>query len=48
VVPKWIDHAAALWRRRQALRRTYETEHGSDPAHWPAQHPGVVVDGYAA
>ena len=23
VVPKWTDHAAELWRRRQELRRAY-------------------------
>jgi hypothetical protein len=51
VVPKWMDHAghaAGLWRRRQNLRRAYEAVHGCDPALWPTQHPGVVVDGHAA
>ena len=48
VVPKWMDHAASLWQRRLELRRAYEAVHGSDPAMWPTQHPGVVVDGHAA
>jgi hypothetical protein len=30
------------------LRRAYEADHGSDPAMWPTQHPGVVLDGHAA
>ncbi len=48
VVPKWIDHAANLWHRRQELRRAYETVHGSDPAKWPVQHPGVLLGFHAA
>jgi hypothetical protein len=48
VVPGLMDHAAGLWRRRQNLRRAYEAVHGCDPALWPTQHPGVVVDGHAA
>jgi hypothetical protein len=48
VVPKWMDYAAGLWQRRQELRRAYEAAHGSDPATWPSQHPGVVLNGHAA
>jgi hypothetical protein len=48
VVPGLMDHAAGLWRRRQNLRRAYEAVHGCDPALWPTQHPGVVVEGHAA
>ena len=48
VVPKWMDHAARLWQRRQQLRRAYEAAHGTDPATWPTQHPGVVLHGMAA
>jgi len=47
-VPKRMDRAASLWQRRQELRRAYEAAHGSDPAMWPTQHPGVVLDGHAA
>ena len=37
-----------LWQRRQQLRRAYEAAHGTDPATWPTQHPGVVLHGMAA
>jgi hypothetical protein len=47
-VPKWIDRAVSLWQRRQELRRAYEAAHGNDPALWPTQHPGVVLDFHAA
>jgi hypothetical protein len=47
-VPNWIDHATNLWHRRQGLRRAYEAAHGSDPAKWPVQHPGVLLDFHAA
>jgi hypothetical protein len=47
-VPKWIDHATNLWHRRQELRRAYEAAHGKDPAQWPVQHPGVLLDFHAA
>lgn len=43
---KGIDHAVALWRQREELRREYVTLHGSDPAIWPVRHPGRVVGGY--
>lgn len=46
VVPKWMEQAERLWQERQKLRRAYEATHGSDPALWPAQHPGVVVLGF--
>jgi hypothetical protein len=48
VVPKWIDHAVRLWRQRAELRRAYEAAHGNDPALWPVQHPGAVLDSHAA
>ncbi|TMS54800.1 hypothetical protein [Mycobacterium sp. DBP42] len=42
-VPNWIDHAVALWRQREELRRVYETEHGGAPERWPTRHPGVTL-----
>jgi hypothetical protein len=48
VVPNWRDRAGRLWQQRQALRRAYEAAHSGDPATWPSQHPGVVLDGHAA
>jgi hypothetical protein len=47
-VPKYIDHATSLWHRRQELRRAYAAAHGSDPANWPVQHPGVLLGPHAA
>jgi hypothetical protein len=47
VVPTWMDYAERLWQQRQILRRAYEAVHGTDPAMWPTQHPGAVLDGYA-
>ncbi|ODR05591.1 hypothetical protein AWC26_17745 [Mycobacterium shimoidei] len=44
----WMRYAEWLWQRRQKLRRAYEATHGSDPRMWPSQHPGVVLDDYAA
>jgi hypothetical protein len=35
VVPRLMDHAAGLWRRRQNLRSVYEAVHGCDLALWP-------------
>ena len=48
VVPKEMDRAASLWQRRQELRRANEADHGSDPAMWPTQHPGIVLGANAA
>jgi hypothetical protein len=48
VVPKWMDHAVRLWQRHQELRRAYEAAHGSNPAMWPTQHPGIVLGANAA
>lgn len=48
VVPKRMESAKELWQERERLRRAYEEIHGSDPALWPNQHPGVVVFGLAA
>jgi hypothetical protein len=53
MVTEWIDWkrgstgvniARRLWDQREYLRRTYESVHGTDPAEWPSQHPGVVLD----
>ena len=40
-----VNIARALWEQREYLRRTYESVYGTDPAWWPSQHPGVVLDG---
>ena len=48
VVPTRMEHAAGLWRTRQDLRRAYEAAHGSVPAQWPTQHPGIVLGANAA
>jgi hypothetical protein len=48
VAPQWRKQAKSLWQQRQTLRRAHEAAHGSDPAAWPTQHPGVVLDGHAA
>jgi hypothetical protein len=39
-----VNVARRLWDQREYLRRTYESVHGDDPAAWPSQHPGVVLD----
>ena len=39
-----VNIARRLWDQREYLRRTYESVHGTDPAEWPSQHPGVVLD----
>ena len=39
-----VNVARRLWDQREYLRRTYESVHGTDPAEWPSQHPGVVLD----
>jgi len=39
-----VNIARRLWDQREYLRRTYESVHGTDPAGWPSQHPGVVLD----
>jgi hypothetical protein len=39
-----VNVARRLWDQREYLRRTYESVHGTDPAAWPSQHPGVVLD----
>ena len=39
-----VNIARRLWDQREYLRRTYESVHGNDPAAWPSQHPGVVLD----
>ncbi len=39
-----VNIAKRLWDQREYLRRTYESVHGADPAEWPSQHPGVVLD----
>ena len=39
-----VNVARRLWDQREYLRHTYESVHGSDPAAWPSQHPGVVLD----
>jgi len=53
LVTEWINFkrlssganvARRLWDQREYLRRTYEAVHGNDPADWPSQHPGVVLD----
>jgi hypothetical protein len=36
--------ARRLWDQREELRGEYEDVHGTDPALWPVQHPGVVLD----
>jgi hypothetical protein len=43
-----MDHASRLRQQRQVLHRTYEAIHDTDAAMWPTQHPGGVLDGYAA
>lgn len=53
LVTPWIDFkrmstgvnvARRLLDQREYLRRTYESVYGSDPAGWPSQHAGVVLD----
>ena len=39
-----VNVARRLWDQREYLRHTYESVHGTDPAAWPSQHPGVVLD----
>jgi hypothetical protein len=39
-----VSVARRLWDQSEYLRRTYESVHGTDPAAWPSQHPGVVLD----
>ena len=39
-----VNVARRLWDQREYLRHRYELVHGSDPAAWPSQHPGVVLD----
>lgn len=39
-----VNVARRLWDQREYFRHTYELVHGTDPAEWPSQHPGVVLD----
>jgi hypothetical protein len=39
-----VGIARRLWDQREQLRGEYEDVHGTDPARWPVQHPGVVLD----
>ena len=36
--------ARRLGDQREELRGEYGDVHGTDPARWPVQHPGVVLD----
>ena len=39
-----VGIARRLWDQREQLRGEYGDVHGTDPARWPVQHPGVVLD----
>lgn len=39
-----VNVVRRLWDQREALRELYESYYGPHPAHWPEQHPGVVLD----
>ena len=39
-----VNVARRFWDEREYLRNTYEAVYGSDPAVWPSQHPGVLLD----
>ncbi len=39
-----VNVARRLWDQREHLRGGYQAVHGNDPAAWPSQHPGVVLD----
>jgi hypothetical protein len=40
--------ARRLCDQREQLRGEYGDVHGTDPARWPVQHPGVVLDAVPA
>jgi hypothetical protein len=39
-----VGIARRLWDQREQLRGQAGDVHGTDPARWPVQHPGVVLD----
>jgi hypothetical protein len=39
-----VNIARRLWDQREGLRQEYEALHGTNHAHWPTDHPGIVLD----
>jgi len=39
-----VNIARRLWGQREGLRQEYEALHGTNQAHWPTEHPGIVLD----
>ena len=46
--PAWALPGGYGTNQREQLRGEYGDVHGTDPARWPVQHPGVVLDAVPA